>query len=68
MPVAIVTGGAVRLGRAIALHLAGRGYDIALHHGFSQKPPSKPLRRYERRVSAVKRIKSISLTSMRLLC
>jgi NAD(P)-dependent dehydrogenase (short-subunit alcohol dehydrogenase family) len=37
MPVAIVTGGAVRLGRAIALHLAGRGYDIALHHGFSQK-------------------------------
>lgn len=32
---ALVTGGAVRLGRAFALHLAGRGYDIALHYGSS---------------------------------
>jgi pteridine reductase len=30
--VALVTGGARRLGRAIALELAGRGVSIALHH------------------------------------
>ena len=30
-PAALVTGSAVRLGRAIALTLAGAGYDIALH-------------------------------------
>ena len=35
MPTALVTGGAVRLGRSIALHLAGRGYNIALHYGSS---------------------------------
>jgi 2-amino-4-hydroxy-6-hydroxymethyldihydropteridine diphosphokinase len=29
---ALVTGGAVRLGRAIALALAGRGFDVALHY------------------------------------
>lgn len=34
-PAALVTGGAVRLGRAIALALAGAGYDIALHYGRS---------------------------------
>jgi len=32
MPTALVTGGAVRLGRSIVLHLAERGYDIALHY------------------------------------
>ncbi|MCL0045884.1 SDR family NAD(P)-dependent oxidoreductase, partial [Nitrospinaceae bacterium] len=37
MPTALVTGGAVRLGRSIALHLAGRGYDIALHYGSSRE-------------------------------
>ncbi len=29
---AIITGGAKRVGKAIALHLAGLGYDIALHY------------------------------------
>ena len=37
MPTVLVTGGAVRLGRAIVLHLAGRGYDIALHYGTSEE-------------------------------
>jgi NAD(P)-dependent dehydrogenase (short-subunit alcohol dehydrogenase family) len=37
MPTALVTGGAVRLGRSIALHLAGRGYNIALHYGSSRE-------------------------------
>jgi NAD(P)-dependent dehydrogenase (short-subunit alcohol dehydrogenase family) len=36
-PAALVTGGAVRLGRAIALALAGAGYDIALHYGRSSE-------------------------------
>ena len=30
MPTAIVTGGAIRIGRAMALHLAKKGFDIAL--------------------------------------
>ena len=30
MPTAIVTGGAIRIGRAMALHLAERGFNIAL--------------------------------------
>lgn len=29
---ALVTGGGVRLGRAMALYLAGRGYDVAVHY------------------------------------
>ena len=34
---ALVTGGAQRLGRSIALGLAGRGYDIALHYHHSKE-------------------------------
>jgi pteridine reductase len=37
MPTAIITGGGVRLGRAMALHLAKKGFDIALHHNASSK-------------------------------
>ena len=32
MPTAIVTGGAVRIGKALACHLVDRGYNLALHH------------------------------------
>lgn len=34
--VAIVTGGAIRVGRAIALELARQGYAIALHYNHSR--------------------------------
>jgi pteridine reductase len=37
MPTAIVTGGAVRIGRALALHLARGGWDIALHYNGSEE-------------------------------
>ena len=35
---ALITGGAVRLGRAMALHLAARGHDIAVHYASSEEP------------------------------
>ncbi|TDJ48546.1 MAG: SDR family oxidoreductase [Nitrospina sp.] len=35
MPTAIITGGAVRIGKALACHLADRGYNLALHHNAS---------------------------------
>ncbi len=38
MSSAIITGGAIRLGRAIAVHLAKRGYNIALHYNRSEDP------------------------------
>jgi NAD(P)-dependent dehydrogenase (short-subunit alcohol dehydrogenase family) len=33
---ALVTGGARRLGRAMAMYLAGRGYDVAVHYDRSE--------------------------------
>jgi NAD(P)-dependent dehydrogenase (short-subunit alcohol dehydrogenase family) len=36
MTVALVTGAAKRLGREMALYLAGRGYDVAIHYAGSQ--------------------------------
>ena len=35
---ALITGGAARLGRAMALHLAARGHDIAVHYASSEAP------------------------------
>ncbi len=35
MPTAIITGGAVRIGKALACHLADRGWHLALHHNSS---------------------------------
>jgi len=35
-PVALVTGAARRIGRSIALGLAGRGYDVAIHYQHSE--------------------------------
>ena len=36
MPTAIVTGAAIRIGKAIALHLAAKGFNIALHYHRSE--------------------------------
>lgn len=37
MPAAFITGGGVRLGKGMALYLAKKGFDIALHHNRSGK-------------------------------
>ena len=42
MSVVLITGAAKRLGRAIALKLAGAGYDIAIHYRAS-KPDAESL-------------------------
>ncbi|MZG52971.1 MAG: SDR family oxidoreductase [Nitrospinae bacterium] len=41
MPTAIITGGAIRIGKAMALHLAGKGFSIALH--YNQSNPSETI-------------------------
>ncbi len=35
---ALVTGAGIRLGRAMSLYLAGRGYDVAVHYATSEQP------------------------------
>ncbi len=35
MPTALVTGGAVRIGKALAMHLIDRGYNVAVHYNRS---------------------------------
>ncbi|WP_170789637.1 SDR family oxidoreductase [Ruegeria lacuscaerulensis] len=35
---ALVTGAGIRLGRAMALYLAQRGYDVAIHYATSEQP------------------------------
>ncbi len=37
MPVALVTGAAKRIGRHLALAMAGEGYDVAVHYGGSKE-------------------------------
>lgn len=41
---AMVTGGAKRLGRAMALYLAGRGYDVAIHFNGSADEANQTVR------------------------
>ncbi len=44
MKTVLVTGAAKRLGRAIALHLAGAGWNVAIHyHGSAVKPKAPPM-------------------------
>jgi pteridine reductase len=46
---ALVTGGARRIGRAIALFLAEKGFDIALHYRSSEKEAKKVARIIEKK-------------------
>lgn len=41
MPLALVTGGAKRLGRAMAEYLGARGYDVAVHYSSSEDEASE---------------------------
>lgn len=45
--VALVTGGAKRIGRAIALALAERGWDVAIHYGQSGNDAAESVRAIE---------------------
>lgn len=45
---ALVTGGARRLGRAMALSLAGRGYDVAVHYSSSPNEAGEVVREIEK--------------------
>lgn len=41
---ALITGAATRLGRDMALYLAGRGYDVAVHYGSSETAAHQTVR------------------------
>ncbi len=41
MGAALVTGGAIRLGRAMAVHLADRGLDVVVHYASSEGPAAE---------------------------
>lgn len=45
---ALVTGAARRLGRAMAINLAGRGYDVAVHYSSSQDEAGEVVREIEK--------------------
>lgn len=45
--VALVTGGAVRVGRAITMGLAETGYDLVIHYHTSEAPAREVVRRVE---------------------
>jgi len=47
MPVALVTGAAKRIGRHLALAMAGEGYDVAVHYGGSEKDAAETVRLIE---------------------
>jgi len=52
---ALVTGGARRIGRAIALTLAAHGWDVAVHYGASRNDAealAAEIRRHDRRAAA----------------
>lgn len=48
-PAALVTGGSIRIGRAIGIALAKRGYDIALHYNSSAHAAAETVREIEQR-------------------
>ncbi len=57
MTVALVTGAAIRVGKAIALQLAKDGYDIALHYNGSEgdaKKTAKEITQIGRKVNLIK--------------
>lgn len=47
MPVALVTGAAKRIGRHLALAMAGEGYDVAVHFGGSKEDAAETVRLIE---------------------
>ncbi|NOD64034.1 MULTISPECIES: SDR family oxidoreductase [unclassified Ruegeria] len=44
---ALVTGAGIRLGRAMALYLAGHGYDVAVHYATSEQPAQETVEKVQ---------------------
>lgn len=68
-PVALVTGGAVRVGKAVALGLAASGYDLVVSYRTSQEPAADlraQVRRMGRRVRVVQADLSREAEAVRL--